>query len=117
MTAGIETLRILGERGVWDGLERATGRLAEGLRSLATAVQVASVGSMFGLFFADRPVRSWDDARTADADRFAAFHRALLESGVYLAPSQFEAGFVSTAHSDEEIDATVKAAREALVDL
>ena len=117
MTAGIETLRILGERGVWDGLERATGRLAEGLGSLATAVQVASVGSMFGLFFADRPVRSWDDARTADADRFAAFHRALLESGVYLAPSQFEAGFVSTAHSDEEIDATVKAAREALVDL
>ena len=117
MTAGIETLRILGERGVWDGLERATGRLAEGLGSLATAVQVASVGSMFGLFFADRPVRSWDDARTADADRFAAFHRALLESGVYLAPSQFEAGFVSTAHSDEEIYATVKAAREALVDL
>ena len=117
MTAGIETLRILGERGVWDGLERATGRLAAGLGSLGTAVQVASVGSMFGLFFADRPVRSWDDARTADADRFAAFHRALLESGVYLAPSQFEAGFVSTAHSDEEIDATVKAAREALVDL
>ena len=117
MTAGIETLRILGERGVWDGLERATGRLAEGLGSLATAVQVASVGSMFGLFFADRPVRSWDDARTADADRFAAFHRALLESGVYLAPSQFEAGFVSTAHSDEEIYATVKAAGEALVDL
>ena len=117
MTAGIETLRILGERGVWDGLERATGRLAAGLGSLGTAVQVASVGSMFGLFFADRPVRSWDDARMADADRFAAFHRALLESGVYLAPSQFEAGFVSTAHSDEEIDATVKAAREALVDL
>jgi len=117
MTAGIETLRILGEPGVWDGLERATGRLADGLGSLDNAVRVASVGSMFGLFFADRPVRSWDDARTADVERFASFHRAMLESGVYLAPSQFEAGFVSTAHSGEEIDATVEAARQTLADL
>ena len=117
MTAGIETLRILGEPGVWDGLERATGRLADGLGSLDNAVRVASVGSMFGLFFADRPVRSWDDARTADTGRFAAFHRAMLESGVYLAPSQFEAGFVSTEHSGEEIDATVEAARQTLADL
>ena len=117
MAAGIETLRILAEPGVWDGLERATERLANGLASLGSSVQVASVGSMFGLFFSDRPVRSWDDARTADTGRFAAFHRALLERGVYLAPSQFEAGFVSTAHSDIEIDTTVDAAREALATL
>jgi glutamate-1-semialdehyde 2,1-aminomutase len=78
---------------------------------------VSSVGSMFGLFFSDRPVRSWDDARTADTERFAVFHRAMLARGVYLAPSQFEAGFVSTAHGDQEIDATVDAAREALAGL
>ena len=117
MAAGIETLRILAEPGVWDGLERATARLANGLASLGSSVQVMSVGSMFGLFFIDRPVRSWDDARTADTERFAAFHRALLERGIYLAPSQFEAGFVSTAHSDDEIDTTVDAAREALATL
>ena len=113
MTAGIETLRALAEPGVWEGLERATTRLADGLASLGSAVQVSSVGSMFGLFFTDRPVRSWDDARTADTERFAAFHRAMLERGVYLAPSQFEAGFVSTAHGDDEIDATLEAARGA----
>jgi glutamate-1-semialdehyde 2,1-aminomutase len=113
MTAGIETLRALAEPGVWESLERATSRLADGLASLGSSVQVSSVGSMFGLFFTDRPVKSWDDARIADTERFAAFHRAMLERGVYLAPSQFEAGFVSTAHGDDEIDATVEAARHA----
>jgi glutamate-1-semialdehyde 2,1-aminomutase len=116
MTAGIETLRMLAEPGVWDGLERATDRLVAGLSALAASMQVAGVGSMFGLHFAKRPVRSWDDARTADTERFAAFHRGMLHRGVYLAPSQFEAGFVSTAHGDDEIDATVTAARAALAD-
>jgi len=113
MTAGIETLRVLAEPGVWESLERATERLAAGLSSLGSSVQVSSVGSMFGVFFTDRPVRSWDDAQTADTERFAAFHRAMLERSVYLAPSQFEAGFVSTAHGDDEIDATLEAARHA----
>jgi glutamate-1-semialdehyde 2,1-aminomutase len=117
MTAGIETLRVLAGPGVWEGLERATDRLVAGLSSAGGSVQVSSVGSMFGLFFSDRPVRGWDDARTADTERFAAFHRAMLARGVYLAPSQFEAGFVSTAHGDREIDATVDAAREALAGL
>jgi glutamate-1-semialdehyde 2,1-aminomutase len=117
MTAGIETLRVLAGPGVWDGLERATDRLVVGLSSPGGSVQVSSVGSMFGLFFTDGPVRGWDDARTADTERFAAFHRAMLAKGVYLAPSQFEAGFVSTAHGDREIDATVDAAREALAGL
>jgi glutamate-1-semialdehyde 2,1-aminomutase len=62
-------------------------------------------------------VWSWEEARRADTERFAAFHRALLQRGVYLAPSQFEAGFLSTAHGDEEIDATVAAVREALASL
>ena len=121
MTAGIETLRVLREPGVWDGLERAAARLVDGLadaaRDVGIPVQVARVGSMFGLFFADEPVRSWDDARRADTGRFAAFHRALLERGVYLAPSQFEAGFLSTAHGEPEIDATIAAARGAFASL
>jgi glutamate-1-semialdehyde 2,1-aminomutase len=68
---------------------------------------------MFGLFFADAPVRSWSEAKESDTARFARFHRGMLDRGVYLAPSQFEAGFLSTAHGDAEIDATIEAAREA----
>ena len=112
MTAGIETLRALAEPGVWDELERVAARLEAGLRSL-DGVQVVRAGSMFGLFFAEVPVTSWDTARTADVDRFASFHGGMLDRGVYLAPSQFEAGFVSTAHGDTEIDVTIAAAREA----
>ena len=114
MTAGIETLSTLSEPGVWDGLERAGARLEAGLSSLGDGVQVARAGSMFGLFFSDVPVTSWDTARGADTKRFASFHAAMLERGVYLAPSQFEAGFISTVHSDAEIDATIEAARAAL---
>ena len=69
---------------------------------------------MFGLFFSDTPVTDWDTAKRADTSRFAAFHAAMLERGVYLAPSQFEAGFVSTVHGDAEIDATIEAARDSL---
>ena len=113
MTAGIETLRALAEPGVWDGLERTSARVVDGLAELAAPVQLARAGSMFGLFFADEPVTSWETAKRADTERFAAFHRAMLERGIYLAPSQFEAGFVSTAHGDAEIDATIEAARAA----
>jgi glutamate-1-semialdehyde 2,1-aminomutase len=114
MTAGIETLRAIAEPGVWEGLEATTERLTSGLASLTDTVQVARAGSMFGIFFADRLVTSWDDAARADTGRFAAFHSALLERGVYLAPSQFEAGFVSTAHGLAEIDATLEAAEAAI---
>ena len=114
MTAGIETLSVLAEPGVWDGLERIGARLEAGLATLGADVQVARAGTMFGLFFSDRPVTSWETARHADTTRFAAFHRAMLERGVYLAPSQFEAGFLSTAHGDSEVDATIVAARGAL---
>ena len=114
MTAGIETLRALAEPGVWDGVERAGARLEKGLRSLGDGVQVARAGTMFGMFFADVPVTGWDVAKLADTARFAAFHAAMLDRGVYLAPSQFEAGFISTVHGDAEIDLTIEAARDAL---
>ena len=117
MTAGIETLRAISEPGTWDGLERAADRLVSGLAGLGVPVQLGRVGTMFGLFFTDEPVTSWESAKRADTERFAAFHRAMLERGVYLAPSQFEAGFVSTAHGDVEIDATIDAARDAFASL
>jgi len=118
MTAGIETLRELGEPGLWDKIVCAGERLRAGLGDAATEAGIAAqpihIGTMFGLFFAESPIQSWEDARLADTERFAAFHRAMLEHGVYLAPSQFEAWFLSTAHGDDEIDATIAAAREAL---
>jgi glutamate-1-semialdehyde 2,1-aminomutase len=114
MTAGIETLRTLTEPGVWDELERSGARLEAGLSTLGDGVQVARAGTMFGLFFSETPVTGWETAKQADTSRFAAFHRGMLERGVYLAPSQFEAGFLSTAHGDAEIDATVEAARDVL---
>jgi glutamate-1-semialdehyde 2,1-aminomutase len=117
MTAGVETLRAIAEPGAWDGLERAAESLVTGLHDLDAPVQLARVGSMFGLFFTEEPVMSWDGAKRADTERFAAFHRAMLERDVYLAPSQFEAGFVSTAHGDVEIDATIDAARHAFASL
>ena len=121
MTAGIETLRGLGEPGMWDGIVRAGERLYAGLGDAATeagiAVHLAHVGTMLGLFFADSPIRSWEDARRADTTRFAAFHRAMLERGIYLPPSQFEAWFLSSAHGEDEIDATIAAAREAFASL
>jgi glutamate-1-semialdehyde 2,1-aminomutase len=114
MTAGIETLSVLTGPGVWDGLERAGAALEAGLATLGRGVRGARAGTMFGVFFAEAPVTSWETARHADTSRFAAFHRAMLERGVYLAPSQFEAGFLSTEHGQLEIDATVAAARDAL---
>jgi len=117
MTAGIETLRALSELGVWVELERTGERLITALAALDAPTQLARVGTMFGLFFANEPVTSWEDAKRADTERFARFHRAMLERGIYLAPSQFEAGFLSTAHEDEEIDATIAAAAEAFASL
>ena len=114
MTAGAETLREILEPGVWDGLERSGARLEAGLASLGDGVQVVRAGTMFGMFFSDVPVTGWDVAKRADTSRFAAFHRAMLERGIYLAPSQFEAGFLSTVHGDAEIDATIDAAADAL---
>jgi glutamate-1-semialdehyde 2,1-aminomutase len=113
MTAGIETLRALAEPGVWDGLERTGARLLSGLAALGGPVQLERVGTMFGLFFTDAPVTTWADAARADTERFARFHGAMLDRGVYLAPSQYEAGFLSTAHDDEAVDATIEAARSA----
>ncbi|HJS50224.1 MAG TPA: aminotransferase class III-fold pyridoxal phosphate-dependent enzyme, partial [Gaiellaceae bacterium] len=117
MAAGIETLRVLGEPGEWESIERAGERLFDGIGDAAAEAGVAGqptlAGTMFGFFFTESPIRSWEDATGADTGRFAAFHRAMLERGIYLPPSQFETWFLSSAHADAEIDATIAAAREA----
>jgi glutamate-1-semialdehyde 2,1-aminomutase len=111
MAAGIATLGGLTPM-VHDGIARRTSALVEGLRGIAARRGVPftadSAGSMFGFFFRAEPVRSYADARTADVDLFRRFFHAALDRGVYLAPSAFEAGFVSAAHGDEEIALTLE---------
>jgi glutamate-1-semialdehyde 2,1-aminomutase len=117
MTAGLATLRALEDDSIWEALEAAGAHLIAGLASAADAagipVQLNRVGTMVGLFFNDRPVTDWDSASTSDTRRFARFFRAMLEDGIYIAPSQFEAGFLSTAHGEREIAATIAAAKRA----
>ncbi|HEX6385027.1 MAG TPA: glutamate-1-semialdehyde 2,1-aminomutase [Anaerolineae bacterium] len=117
MTAGIETLRALQEPGTWETLEENGARLEDGLAAAAqnagVPVTLNRVGTMFGLFFTGHPVTNWATAKKADTDRFATFFRTMLDEGVYLAPSQFEVGFLSTAHGTAEIETTVAAAERA----
>lgn len=121
MTAGIVTLRAIQAAGVWDRLELRGEALMAGLTAAAAksgiAVTLSRCGTMFGLFFAERPVTDWESAKVADTARFARYFRAMLEQGVYVAPSQFEAGFISTAHGDAEISRTVAAAERAFAQL
>jgi glutamate-1-semialdehyde 2,1-aminomutase len=121
MAAGIATLIELAKPGVYERLSAATARLASGLTALAEEVdipvQAASVGSMWGFFFNDRPVADYASARRSDTDRYARFFHAMLANGIYLAPSQFEAAFVSTAHGETEIEATLEAMRISLAAL
>ena len=117
MTAGITTLRVLQEAGIWEEMEKAGEKLLTGLRAAAeaagTAIVANRVGTMFGFFFSEHPVTDWQTASEADTRRFAAYFRAMLANGVYVAPSQFEAGFLSSAHGPEEIDRTLTAAASA----
>lgn len=117
MTAGIETLTALQDEDVWFNLERTGAQLVSGLeaeaRSAGIPVSVSRVGTMFGMFFTGAAVTNWESASKADTARFAAYFRAMLANGVYLAPSQFEAGFISTAHDAAVIEATLSAARSA----
>jgi glutamate-1-semialdehyde 2,1-aminomutase len=117
VTAGLTTLRILRETNPYPQLERSTAELVEGLSNAARAAGIETtsnrVGSMFTLFFGAGPVVDWTSANTSDRAQYASFFHAMLSEGVYFAPSQFEAGFVSTAHSDEIITRTVEAAEKA----
>jgi glutamate-1-semialdehyde 2,1-aminomutase len=115
MTAGIETLKVLRGEGVWKELERKSARLCEGIGQAAREVGVpitqTRAGTMFCTFFTPEPVTDYASAKGADTERFGRFFQAMLEQGVYLAPSQFEAGFMSIVHTDDVIEATIAAAR------
>jgi len=116
MRAGIETLALLDEPGAYERLEETSAKLesalADAARGAGAKVTISRVGSMVTAFFTAGPVTDYRSAAASDAARYGAFFHAMLSRGVYLAPSQFEAAFVSMAHGDAEIDATAEAARE-----
>jgi glutamate-1-semialdehyde 2,1-aminomutase len=116
MTAGIKTLELLKQPGTYERLEATTQRLIAGIleagRAAGLPITGGSISAMFGFFLCEGPVRNFEEAKAADTARFGKLHRAMLERGVYLAPSAFEAGFTSLAHSDADIDATIAAFRE-----
>ena len=116
MTAGIHTLKRLKEPGTYEYLDKITSELVEGLVSAGKkaghAICGGYINGMFGFFFTDGPVHNFEDAKKSDTAKFGRFHRGMLEQGVYLAPSQFEAGFTSLAHTSEDIQHTIAAAEK-----
>ncbi len=118
MAAGNEMLDLLSRNGIYETLERKSKKLCEGLRQHAEALgvqaQFTRVGSMFSMFFTDQKIVDFETVKSCDTDFFKRYFNGLLEEGIYIAPSQFEAGFVSAVHSDEEINLTLEANRKAL---
>lgn len=121
MAAGLATLEQLRQPGAYETLEDRSRRLGEGLADAARRNKIPAsfnrVGSMLGMFFTDQPVTDFASAKMSDLDRFGRYYRLMLDAGIYLAPSQFEAGFVSLAHDDDAIAQTIEAADTALAAL
>ncbi len=122
MAAGLATLNLIDEPGFYQALTAKTSRLMDGFVAAAADTNIAIAteceGGMFGLVFTDAPsVRSFDQVAAADVEHFKKFFHGMLDEGIYLAPSAFEAGFVSAAHSDDDIAATVNAARKVFATL
>ena len=118
MAAGNVMLDLLSEPRVYDLLEKKSKKLCDGLqknvRELGIPAQFTRVGSMFSMFFTDQIIKNFDSVKTCDTKFFKRYFNALLEEGVYIAPSQFEVGFMSAIHSDEEIDQTIAVSLKAL---
>lgn len=121
MAAGITTLTELKKTGFYEMINKKGRYLADGLKKAAENiglnVSVKNVGGMIGLFFTDSDVTNFEDAKKSNLDRFAAYYKGMLQKGVYLAPSQFEAIFVSSAHDTEHLDQTIKAAKDVFKNL
>jgi glutamate-1-semialdehyde 2,1-aminomutase len=122
MAAGLATLELIDQPGFYDALAERTTQLVEGIAQAAseTGVPLATehAGGMFGFIFTDGgPVSSFAQVAAADVERFKLFFHGMLAEGVYLAPSAFEAGFVSAAHGDAEITHTISAARKVMASL
>lgn len=116
MTAGIETLKILSSPGVYERLEKRAAQLEEGMKDAAKRAGVKTyftrVGSMFCTYFTDQEVWDYSSAKMSDTKKFSKFFRMMLGKGINLAPSQFEAGFLSTAHTSHDIEVTINAVKE-----
>lgn len=116
MTAGIHTLRRLKEPGSYEHLNNITSELIQGIldagKKAGHAICGGYISGMFGFFFTEGPVYNFDDAKKCDTAKFGRFYRGMLEEGVYFAPSQFEAGFTSLAHTPEDIQNTIAAAEK-----
>ena len=121
MTAGIETLNILKEPGTYQRLEEMSCRLAEGLLQASERVnlpiQINRVGSIMTIFFNDGPVHSYASTQISNTKRYSSFFHHMLLRGIYLAPSQYEALFLSLAHSNHDVDSTIDAAQDSFLQL
>jgi len=121
MTAGIETMKRLKQPGSYEHLDKLTGKLINGIldaaREAGHQVCGGHISGMFGFFFCEGPVNCFADATKSDTEKFGRWHRMMLERGIYLAPSQYEAGFTSLAHTDEDIEKTIAAAKEVFAQL
>ncbi|MDH4227301.1 MAG: glutamate-1-semialdehyde 2,1-aminomutase [Deltaproteobacteria bacterium] len=118
MTAGLETLKGLRKKGVYEKIMKTTDAICDGIEALIkkhrTECVLQRAGSMFTMFFSSGPVYSWDDAAKCDREKFGVFFRRMLERGIYLPPSQFEAAFVGLTHSADDVKKTLKAVDESL---
>ncbi|HSF81973.1 MAG TPA: glutamate-1-semialdehyde 2,1-aminomutase [Anaerolineales bacterium] len=114
MAAGIATLNALEAPGLWEQMTESSAYLSRGIGELAQIacipLQGHQIGTMFSAFFTDTPVHDWPTAKTSDTDRFGKYFQGMLERGVYLAPSQFEAGFMSATHTNQIVETTLDAA-------
>ncbi|MDX2479327.1 MAG: aminotransferase class III-fold pyridoxal phosphate-dependent enzyme, partial [Desulfuromusa sp.] len=121
MSAGIATLNLIKAEGFYQQIEEKAAYLEKGLLQVAGNSSVSTcwqrVGGMFCTFFQDGPVTSFDDALLSDTETFSKFFRNMLDCGINLAPSQFEAGFMSVAHSTEDLDKTIEAAEKSFAAL
>lgn len=121
MAAGIATLKEISKPGYYEALNEKTKKLVDGLTAAASSAGIplcaGHIGSMAGFFFQEGPVKNFDDAKKSDLERFTRFYQGMLGKGIYLAPSQFEALFVSSAHTEGEIDKTVSAAADVMTGL
>lgn len=121
MAAGLKTLEILKRPGSYQHLDKITKKLVSGIlaagREFGHPISGGSISGMFGFFFTEGPVKNFSDASKSDLKKFAKWHRKMLERGVYLAPSQYEAGFTSLAHTEADIDKTIEIAREVMSQL
>ena len=121
VACGLTTLKLIQEPGFYEKLTAQTQKLTQGLTQAAKDAGVAfcaqSVGGMFGLYFLDRCPQGFNDVMKSDTKRFNVFFHSMLDQGVYFAPSVFEAGFVSIAHTDEVIEQTIEAAKKAFAEV